>query len=58
MSPVIRLGPDRHAAHERRPDRPGLQVHGGRKYFLDPEEEEVFRNYYLPAADHVKGPAD
>ncbi|MDI9585494.1 MAG: discoidin domain-containing protein, partial [Acidobacteriota bacterium] len=45
-------------SNARIPYWPGLQVHGGRKYFLDPGEEEVFRNYYLPAADQVKGPAD
>jgi len=45
-------------ANARIPYWPGAQVHGGRKYFLTPEEEEVFRNFYLPAADKVRGPTD
>ncbi len=45
-------------ANARIPYWPGRQVHGGRKYFLTPEEEEVFRDLYLPAADRVRGPAD
>lgn len=37
---------------------PGLQVHSGHAYFLYPQERELFRNYYLPAADGIRGRAD
>lgn len=46
------------AANARIPYWPGRQVHGGRKYFLAPDEETLFRDYYLPAADRVKNAAD
>ena len=45
-------------SNARIPYWPGLQVHGGRKYFLTPEEKTVFQDYYFPAAERVKGPAD
>jgi len=45
-------------SNARIPYWPGQQVHAGRKYFLTPEEEQVFREHYLPVADRTKGAAD
>ena len=45
-------------SNARIPYWPGRQVHGGRKYFLTDDEEKVFRDHYIPAADRVKGAAD
>ncbi len=45
-------------ANFRIPYWPGLQVHSGAKYFLLPEEDREFRDYYLPAADRIRGPRD
>lgn len=45
-------------ANVRIPYWPGAQVLGGRKYFLTPEEEKVYREYYLPAEARIGGPQD
>jgi hypothetical protein len=45
-------------ASVRIPYWPGLQVHSGKSYFLSPEEAKLFQDYYVPAADRVRGPRD
>ena len=45
-------------ANVRIPYWPGLQVHSGARYFLLPEEDKEFRDYYRPAADRIRGPRD
>jgi hypothetical protein len=37
---------------------PGGQDVAGKKYFLTPEEDKLFREYYLPKAAEVRGPED
>ncbi|NPV46405.1 MAG: discoidin domain-containing protein [Armatimonadetes bacterium] len=37
---------------------PGGQAVGERRYYLLPEEEKLYREYYVPASDAVRGPED
>lgn len=45
-------------ANVRIPYWPGAQTLGGRNYFLSPEEDKVYREYYLPAEARIRGPED
>ncbi|MCX7599711.1 MAG: discoidin domain-containing protein, partial [Armatimonadetes bacterium] len=45
-------------ANVRIPYWPGAQVLGGRKYFLTPEEDRIYREYYIPAEAKIGGPED
>jgi hypothetical protein len=43
-------------ANVRIPYWPGRQLYGTKAYFLSPEEDALFKGYYVPAADGVTGP--
>jgi hypothetical protein len=45
-------------ANVRIPYWPGAQTVGGRPYFLSPEEDKVYREYYLPRLAAIHGPED